>query len=96
MGLLVTLHLITANVYNSVDGPKNRGFSYIEIWMIFNQFIICFAIMEFVCILAFVKYFCRQHDSKTHEAKIKKLDFITFLISMMMYLIFNIFFWTLT
>ena len=34
MGLLVTLFLISSNVYNSLKGPQNRGFSYIEVWLI--------------------------------------------------------------
>ena len=37
LGLLVTLDLIFANVYNSVEGPKSRGFSYIEVWMVGMQ-----------------------------------------------------------
>ena len=37
LGLLVTLDLIFANVYNSVKGPENRGFSYIEVWMVGMQ-----------------------------------------------------------
>ena len=32
--MVLTLYLISANVYNSVDAPNSRGFSYIEIWMI--------------------------------------------------------------
>ena len=35
--MIVTLYLISANVYNSVEGPKSRGFSYIEFWMIGTQ-----------------------------------------------------------
>ena len=38
MGLLVTLYLISANVYNSVSAPPGRGFSYIELWAIGMQF----------------------------------------------------------
>ena len=37
MGLLVTLHLISSNVYNSLNAPQKRGFSYIEVWMIGAQ-----------------------------------------------------------
>ena len=37
LGLLVTLDLIFTNVYNSVEGPKSRGFSYIEVWMVGMQ-----------------------------------------------------------
>ena len=37
MGMIVTLYLISTNVYNSVEAPKIRGFSYIETWMIGTQ-----------------------------------------------------------
>ena len=37
MGLLVTLYLISANVYNSVSAPPGRGFSYIELWAVGMQ-----------------------------------------------------------
>ena len=36
--MVLTLYLISANVYNSVDAPNSRGFSYIEIWMLGTQF----------------------------------------------------------
>ena len=51
MGMIVTLYLISANVYNSVDAPPDRGFSYIEIWMIGTQLPILFAICEYGLIL---------------------------------------------
>ena len=38
MGMIVMLYLISTNVYNSVDDPTSKGFSYyIEIWMIGTQ-----------------------------------------------------------
>ena len=37
MGLIVTLYLISENVYNSVDAPKAKGFSYIEVWKLGTQ-----------------------------------------------------------
>ena len=37
LGLLITLYLILNNVYNSVKGPENRGFSYIEVWFVGTQ-----------------------------------------------------------
>ena len=37
MGLLVTLFLISSNVYNSLDAPQARGFSYTEVWLIGAQ-----------------------------------------------------------
>ena len=47
MGMIVTLYLISANVYNSVEGPKNRGFTYIEIWMVGMRIPIVIGIFEY-------------------------------------------------
>ena len=51
MGLAVTLFLISFNVYNSVKAPPNRGFSYVDIWMLGMEFPILFAIVEYSIIL---------------------------------------------
>ena len=56
MGLLVTLHLISSNVYNSLNAPQKRGFSYIEVWMIGAQGVILMALLEYGFILAWKKY----------------------------------------
>ncbi len=55
LGLLVTLYLIATNVYNSVNAPKARGFSYIEIWMVGMQIPILAAIIEYGIILGMKK-----------------------------------------
>ena len=49
--MIVTLYLISANVYNSVDAPKGRGFSYIELWMIGSQCPILLALCEYGFVL---------------------------------------------
>ena len=51
MGMIVTLYLISANVYNSVEAPKDRGFSYIELWMVGTQFPILLALCEYGIVL---------------------------------------------
>ena len=51
MGLLVTLFLISSNVYNSLDAPSARGFSYVEMWLFGAQGPIIFAILEYGIIL---------------------------------------------
>ena len=56
MGMIVTLYLISANVYNSVEAPDGRGFSYIEIWMVGTQFPILLALCEYGFILCLKKY----------------------------------------
>ena len=49
---MVTLYLIAANVYGTVEAPKNRGFSYIEVWMVGIQATILVALFEYALILA--------------------------------------------
>ena len=51
MGMIVTLYLISANVYNSVEAPNDRGFSYIELWMVGTQFPILLALCEYGIVL---------------------------------------------
>ena len=51
MGMIMTLFLISANVYNSVEAPEDSGFSYIEIWMVGTQFPILLALCQYGCVL---------------------------------------------
>ena len=55
MGMIVTLYLISANVYSSVEAPKDRGFSYIESWMIITQFPILLALCQYGIVLYWKK-----------------------------------------
>ena len=55
MGMIITLYLISANVYNSVEAPIGRGFSYIELWMVGTQFPILLALCEYGFILYLTK-----------------------------------------
>ena len=52
MGLLITLYLISTNVYGSTEAPPNRGFSNIELWITGTQICILLAILEYSIILA--------------------------------------------
>ena len=67
LGLLVTLHLIVTNVFNSVKAPTKRGFSFIEIWMVGVQIPILIGIFEYGAILAIRK---SQHGRKTSLIKV--------------------------
>ena len=69
MGLLVTLFLISSNVYNSVNAPEKRGFSYIETWMIGAQGVILFALLEYGLVLGWKKY--SKEGSNSAGATIK-------------------------
>ena len=72
MGLLVTLFLISSNVYNSLDAPQGRGFSYIEIWLVGSQGPILLALIEYGCILAWKRHFSKS-GSGHMDADIRKL-----------------------
>ena len=56
MGMIVTLYLISAIVYNAVDAPRARGFSNIEVWMLGAQFPILLALFEYGFVLYLKKY----------------------------------------
>ena len=51
MGLLITLFLISSNVYGSVNAPINRGFSHIETWVLGVHGIMLLAICEYGFVL---------------------------------------------
>ena len=102
MGLLVTLYLISANVYNSVKAPVSRGFSHVEVWNIGIQVPILFAIMEYGFVLAMLKY-AKPDDSKVEKFDgppkmdlkklLKTVDLTCFFISLAFIILFNAIFW---
>ena len=91
MGMIVTLYLISENVYNSVDAPKGRGFSYIEVWKLGTQLPIILALCEYGLILHLKKISKKstgtnpkmdQTDSgEEFDERIKKLDYATMIAS---------------
>ena len=95
MGMIVTLYLISANVYNSVDAPKNRGFSYIEIWMFGTQFPILVALLEygFVLLLKKVVKLSDENEKKVFEENIKMLDLATMIFSLCSFMMFASIYW---
>ena len=104
MGMIVTLYLISANVYNSVDAPSSRGFSYIEIWISGAQFPILLALCEYGIILYYKKVEKKSGLSKIQpmnpcDAKvnlddwIKKMDFATMIFSLVSFLVFSSLYW---
>merc|ERR1711902_273965 len=62
MGMIVTLHLISVNVYNSVNAPANRGFSYIEVWMFGTHCPIFLAMCEYGFVLYLKKVTKKSDD----------------------------------
>ena len=67
MGMIVTLYLISAVVYNAVDAPSRRGFSNIEVWVLGAQFPIILALCEY----GFVLYL-KRHENKVQN-QVKKM-----------------------
>ena len=69
MGMLVTLYLISINVYTTLDAPPGRGFSYLELWMVGMQIPILVALVEYSLILGFRKF--QKEILKTNEVDSK-------------------------
>ena len=103
MGMILTLYLISANVYNSVKGPKSRGFSYIEIWMIGAQIPILLALVEYGFVLYLKKISKKVQETnemlelgksnQNLDDKIKKLDYATMIISFIYFIVFTTIYW---
>ena len=102
--MVLTLYLISSNVYNSVDAPSARGFSYIEVWMLGTQLPILLALLEYGFVLCYKKINTKIID-ETHvttfgdsllelnDKRIRMLDFGTMIFSFFYFLIFAIFYW---
>ena len=91
--MILTLYLISANVYNAVDAPTTRGFSYIEVWILGTQAPILLALLEYGFILHLKKTSKTEttdeiqninHDDSEPDLddKIKMLDYATMIISL--------------
>ena len=101
MGMIVTLYLISTNVYNCVEAPNIRGFSYIETWMVGTQIPILVSILEYGVILFWKKITTESvYENQTIiekmsdlEEKIKKIDFGTMILSSIYFLTFVILYW---
>jgi len=86
MGLLITLYLITFNLYGSISStlaPPKRGFSYIEVWMVGVVTTISFAILAL-----------KRRDKNANLDKIiEMIDFISLIINLTFFSSFVIFYW---
>ena len=91
--MILTLYLISANVYNSVDAPPTRGFSYIEVWILGTQAPIILALFEYGFILLLKKVTKKITTNENQDInhtdaepnlddKIKVLDYATMIISL--------------
>ena len=101
--MILMLYLISTNVYNSVNAPNDRGFSYIEVWLLGAQFPILLAFFEYGYVLYMKKVERKvgeQNQSMnprdpepTLNDRVKKMDFITMVISFVFYVIFASLYW---
>ena len=93
MGLLITLYLITFNVYGSISSnmaPPERGFSYIEVWMTGVLITIGSAILE----LFFILDIKRSDKFSSPDKMVKTIDFMSLVITFISFFCFVIFYWT--
>ena len=88
MGLVITLCLISINVYNAIDGPPSREYSYIEIWMIGMELPILVAALEYSIMLGI-----RRCHSKFIENCAGKVDAITCVLSILYIISFSVYYW---
>ena len=103
MGLLVTLFLISSNVYTSVKAPSERGFSFLEVWVLGSHGVIFSAILEYGFVLGWKKY-GNENDVKTFKEKgfssrtkndqIKLIDIISLIVSILGFFCFVGIYWT--
>ena len=95
--MIVTLHLISVNVYNSVNAPANRGFSYIEVWMFGAHCPIFLALCEYGFVLYLKKIAKTSPDDSGSkeklDEKIKKFDFIMMAVSFVFFALFTSIYW---
>ena len=104
MAMILTLYLISSNVYNAVDAPNGRGFSNIEIWMVGAQFPILLALFEYGFVLYLKKNDEKPDINQVHQvqiddsnldldAKVKKLDYATMVFSLFFFTAFASLYW---
>ena len=96
MGLLVTLFLISTNVYGKVAAPKGRGFSLIELWMLGTNFPILAAIVEYGYVLILqtrkIESMCglEEVDGLNY---LKKVDNFALIVSFVYQIFFGLIYW---
>ena len=86
MGMIVTLLLISSNVYSIVEAPKSRGLSHVETWIIGSQLPIIIALFEYGLVLLANRNWKPKFD-------FNKLDIISLILTAGFYSCFNIYYW---
>ena len=98
MGLLITLYLISTNVYGSTEAPPNRGFSNIELWITGTQICILLAILEYSIILALkrinnISLLNKFTNTLNIEEFAKKMDGFSLALCFTFFFFFNLIYW---
>ena len=95
MGMVITLCLISFNVYNAIDAPPKRGFSYIEVWMVGMEIPIIFALLEYSIILGLKR--CSHKKFKFFgniEKTAAQIDSISSVLSISYMISFSMCYWS--
>ena len=99
MGLLLTVFLIITNSYNSIKAPVDRGFSFIEIWMIGIYYQILFAIIEYAYLMAKNRNKVMEMYPNVEQDRIKeqskKLDQKAIIFSLIYFILFQCTYWSI-
>ena len=88
MGMIVTLQLITINIYIALEAPSNRKFSYVELWFIGCQVPSLISLIEYGLILILMR-------NENPVKSFKKMDMITLFSCILFFISFNVCYWTL-
>ena len=90
--MIVTLILAQINIMNDVTShsPNTESVTAISIWMLACISFVCFALLEYGCLLFYKHRIAAQHD--TREI-LTKVDTIGLAISVFFFVLFNIIFW---
>ena len=92
--LLITLYLVMFNTYISVEAPKSRGFSHLDVWAIGIQIPIIVAILEYGLLLSISKYGFRKMFGKT--VNFHALDTLTLVVSVAYICVFSSAYWLIS
>ena len=96
MALLITLMLCLINIFNTItsDSPYTKSFTSISIWMVVCITLVTSALLQYGIILLFWKY--TLYEQKNIQMIIKKIDLVCLTIEILVFVVFNIIFWTTT
>ena len=99
LGLLLTVFLIITNNYNSIKAPDDRGFSFIEIWMVGIYLQILFAIIEYAYLMAKNRKKVMTMYPNAEQDRVKELsqmlDQKAVIFSLIYFFIFQCAYWSI-